>query len=131
MIAMFDRQASGTIDFIEFTYLFGYIRTMRTSFESYDSARRSFLDINQVNQALSHAKYRFSNTFTLLVACDKFDKRKKGLLSFENFLEMGVFLGSLRTIFQKRGLTAEDPSTGLVSPQFENFIVQELSKLKS
>lgn len=129
MIDMFDRRSNGTIDFLEFTYLFGYIKSMRASFEGYDVNRSGNLGVNEINQALLHAGYRFANPNTLLMLCDKFDKRRKGSLAFENFLELGVYLGSMRTAFQKHGWPT-DGVNGFVMPQFEAFVVQELQKLR-
>jgi Ca2+-binding EF-hand superfamily protein len=52
MIDMFDRRSNGTIDFLEFTYLFGYIKSMRDSFEGYDANRSGSLGVNEINQGM-------------------------------------------------------------------------------
>jgi len=130
MIQMFDRNSQGTIDFLEFTYLFAYIKAMRQSFESYTGMKpNGLLDKTGVDRALTDARYRFANNRSLLILCSKFDKKNKGMISFENFLEIGVYLGTMRTWFQKNGWRAEGPD-GVLSPEFENAIIQELSKYK-
>jgi len=127
MIQMFNRTSNATIDSLEFTYLFSYIKAMRQSFESYTGGKSDgLLDVTGVERALADARYRFYNPLSLRILCSKFDKRNKGRISFENFLEIGVFLGSMRTFFQKQGWRAEGPD-GFVAPEFENYIIQFLN----
>ena len=94
MMKIFDTDNSGTIDYYEFERLFRYIQVTRESFESYDYNRNGTLSLEEAFHAISRAKFDFKDASTMRLLCKKFDKGNRGELTFENFLELVMFLGN-------------------------------------
>uniref|UniRef100_A0A7S4I862 EF-hand domain-containing protein n=1 Tax=Vannella robusta TaxID=1487602 RepID=A0A7S4I862_9EUKA len=115
MVKIFDIDRNGTIEFNEFVHLFKYINVMRQSFESFDSRKQGFLTFEQTQAALTNARYDFSDPKTFQMLYRRFCNKPQGM-TFEDFMQMAIFLGNLRTLFtlhdtDKRGsiqLNAEE-----------------------
>lgn len=56
------------------------------------------LSIEEVNEALSRAGFSISS-YALTSAITKFDKNQEGVLRFDQFLGLCVFLSTLRKLF--------------------------------
>merc|ERR1712000_673791 len=106
MIKIFDIDRNGNIDFNEFTKLFKYINVMRQSFDSFDINKCGVLDEIQTRNALYQAKYLFQKPNT------------RGL-TFEQFMQMAIFLGNLRTLFSLHDQT----NTGSIQLNEEEFVL--------
>ena len=71
---------------------------MRQSFESFDTFKNGILQLHEATQALKQAKYEFNNPTTFQMLFDRFRQNNRGL-TFENYMELAIFLGNLRTLF--------------------------------
>lgn len=107
MIRLFDADNSKQIDRREFQILFQYIRAMRDSFESYDRAKQGHIGPEELQYALQSAQYPFTSQKTIAILFRRFEKRKTGRLTFENFLEVALYLGNWRTVFNQHDVAGE------------------------
>jgi Ca2+-binding EF-hand superfamily protein len=100
---------------LEFTQLFRYIQAMRASFESFDRNRDQVLDVNEATAALHQAGYKFQNAAPFVA---RFNRRGTGL-TFENFMELAIFLGNWKTLFTLHDADRD----GWVTLNLEEFIL--------
>ncbi|KAL6068378.1 Protodermal factor 1 [Balamuthia mandrillaris] len=100
MVAMFDADGNGNIDLSEFVSLFRYIGAIRHSFDTFDQRRKGSLDVNETAQAIARANFNLPQV-TLVTAFQKFDKERKGSLTFAQYLEMAMWLGTIRSHFER------------------------------
>jgi len=125
MIKIFDFDKNGTIEFTEFTKLFKYINTMRSSFDSFDQGQRGFLNEQCTQRALEAAKYQFQDPRTVQMLFAKFQRTSEGL-SFEQFMQLAIYLGNLRTLF-----TLHDASqSGFIDINQEEFVLLDCSQYR-
>lgn len=127
MIRLFDADNSKKIDRREFQILFQYIRAMRDSFESYDQGRLGHIGPEELQLALQSAHYPFTSMKTIMILFKRFDKRMTGRLTFENFLEMALYLGNWRTVFNQHDTAGE----GTIRVNMEEFIILDLANQES
>ncbi|KAL6040870.1 Programmed cell death protein 6 [Balamuthia mandrillaris] len=98
LIRVFDRQKRGEINFQEYAQLHKFVMSMVQAFQSFDTRRTGALDANAINQALNKGGFRFSaETINILVKKYSGDR---GLLSFENFIQLCAFLGQVKSTFE-------------------------------
>lgn len=72
---------------------------MRQSFDSFDSSKRGFLTFEQTTSALANARYDFKDPHTMRLLHYRFCTNKSKGVSFEDFIQIAIFLGNLRTLF--------------------------------
>lgn len=82
----------------EFVAMHKYLQAMRESFMFYDRDRSGTLDVNELHQALTRAGYQISQ-HALYSALPKFDKQRRGSLTFDQYLDVCIYLGNLRKLF--------------------------------
>eukprot|EP00339_Tiarina_fusa_P010398 CAMPEP_0117057020 /NCGR_PEP_ID=MMETSP0472-20121206/39571_1 /TAXON_ID=693140 ORGANISM="Tiarina fusus, Strain LIS" /NCGR_SAMPLE_ID=MMETSP0472 /ASSEMBLY_ACC=CAM_ASM_000603 /LENGTH=243 /DNA_ID=CAMNT_0004773713 /DNA_START=163 /DNA_END=894 /DNA_ORIENTATION=+ len=119
MIKIFDIDKNGTIEFNEFTRLFKYINVMRQSYESFDTRNQGFLTLEQTRAALKQARYEFDNPNTYRLLFYRFCRRKQTGISFEDFMQMAIFLGNLRTLFTLH----DTEKSGFIQLNEEEFVL--------
>ena len=76
-----------------------YLQAMRESFMFFDTDRSGTLDVNELHQALTRAGYQLSQ-HALYAALPKFDKQRKGSLTFDQYLDLCIYLGNVQKLFQ-------------------------------
>jgi Ca2+-binding EF-hand superfamily protein len=117
LIKMFDPQRNGKLDFKGFEQLYGYLTKMKGGFTQVDKDRSGTLDMNEVYQALGLAGFQIGNqSFQQIFV--KFDRKKKGALDFDGYIEMCIFLGTMRNVFGYYDRNRQ----GVVSFNFDSFL---------
>ena len=99
LISAFDNDRSGQIGLHEFTAMHKYLQAMRESFQFFDKDRSGTLDTNELLQALHRAGYPLSQP-ALYASLPRFDKERKGSVTFAQYLDLVIYLGNLRKLFQ-------------------------------
>eukprot|EP01080_Neovahlkampfia_damariscottae_P001025 gene1025-9929_t len=100
LIKMFDKGKSGNITLSEFSALFTYLGKMKMAFKQVDQDGSGTLDQQEVLKALMTAGYQVDQK-VYSVIFKKFDRKNKGEINFDGYIELCVFLGTCRNIFQK------------------------------
>lgn len=117
LLRMFDKDASGHIGFNEFLELHKYMSSMRQGFDSVDKDKSGFLDQGEIFQALSACGYQLSKpTFDLIF--QHFDRKKQYKLAFDDYIELCIFLGTSRSVFQMY----DAQKTGYVNMSLDSFL---------
>jgi Ca2+-binding EF-hand superfamily protein len=104
LIQMFDADRNRSVNFLEFAHLYKFIRSMRESFDKCDIHRTGFLNVTQLTQALTLAGFVGIPPSVVQCFFKKFDRNRRGKLSFENFMELCVVLGFTRIWFRARDI---------------------------
>lgn len=84
------------IEFDEYVAVLKYLRAMKESFMFFGKNDR--LSLEEVNEALTRAGFSISS-YALSAAIAKFDKHQEGVLRFDQFLGLCIFLSNLRKLF--------------------------------
>lgn len=93
MIAMFDRDHSGSINFQEFSQLWRYVTDWLNCFRSYDKDNSGNIDRNELKHALTTFGYRFSDQFYQILM-RRYDRDGKGTICiFLNRKNVSFFKG--------------------------------------
>lgn len=114
---MFDRNGNGEIDFDEFVQLHTYILQMKQGFEFVDTDKSGTLSLDEISRALAQSGYRIAPT-VLQKVFYSLDTQKKGYLNFDGYIELCVFIGTVRGIFQPR----DTMRNGVASFSFDQFL---------
>ncbi|KAI6234437.1 hypothetical protein M3Y99_00794600 [Aphelenchoides fujianensis] len=117
MIGMFDRDASGSIDFNEFTALWEYINDWARVFRSFDRDGSSSIDKGELTNALTQFGYRLSDQFISLLM-QKFDRGHKNVLRFDDFINLCVVLQTLTASFRDKDTDRD----GIITIGYEEFL---------
>jgi len=90
---------------------------MRYGFEMVDKDRSGFLNFQEVHMALTQSGYcvGFQALQQLMTT---FDRKKLGQLSMDDYIELSVFLGVSRNVFQFNDMY----KTGQITLNFEQFL---------
>nr|CAX75377.1 Sorcin [Schistosoma japonicum] len=94
MVAMFDRDMNGTINFNEFCSLFKYVQDWQTCFRRYDRDNSGSIDLNEFSNALISFGYHLSPQFVNLMM-RRFDRNRRGFIAFDDFIYACVCLQTL------------------------------------
>ena len=117
MIRMFDRDNSGSIQYMEFQQLYQFINQMSGAFRARDRDRSGTLEGPEVRAALAQSGYQLSEpTFQRMM--NHFDKERSGGLKLDDYIELSVLLGTARNIF----MFHDRNRTGQVTFNFDMFI---------
>eukprot|EP01028_Stygiella_incarcerata_P002636 TRINITY_DN149_c1_g1_i1.p2 TRINITY_DN149_c1_g1~~TRINITY_DN149_c1_g1_i1.p2 ORF type:complete len:214 (-),score=55.05 TRINITY_DN149_c1_g1_i1:1170-1718(-) len=99
LVKMFDKSGEGEISLAEFASLHRYLMFTRTTFAKYDTDRTGFLNIAQCRPAIKEYGLTLDEeTFRRVMMAH--DPELRGALSFQQFVEMVIFLGHLRNVFE-------------------------------
>ena len=124
MIRMYDRDNSGSIQYMEFQQLFQFINQMSAGFKQRDRDGSGSLEGPEVRQALAQSGYQLSEpTFQKMMR--HFDREKCGGLKLDDYIEVSVLLGTARNIFA----FYDRQRTGQVTFTFDTYISSALSLL--
>ncbi|PSN52322.1 hypothetical protein C0J52_11408 [Blattella germanica] len=85
MIAMFDRDKSGTIDVNEFQQLYNYINQWLATFRTYDRDNSGHIEEAELSQALQQMGFRFSPEFVKFLVT-KSDLQNHRQMSVDQFI---------------------------------------------
>ncbi len=96
---MFDHDHSRTINFHEFSQLFGFINQWRSAFQMYDKDRSGAIDKKEMEQALHHMGYRLSPQLVQTMVHKFATPTKKNSITFDNFIICCVDLQRLTSKF--------------------------------
>ena len=98
MIKMYDRSGNNVLDYNEFCHLYQFLQTMSGAFKFLDRDGSGLLNGPEVRQALANSGYQLSEpVFQAMMR--RFDTAKKGGLEFDNYIEMSVFIGTVRSTY--------------------------------
>lgn len=123
MIRMFDSNRSGTINFDEFCGLWSFLISWRTLFDRFDVDRSGNISLNEFSDALVAFGYRLSHQFVERLFCT-YDKRGKGVMSFDLFVQSCISLKRMTDVFKKY----DDDRDGYITLSFENFLSEILKQ---
>ncbi|XP_017322246.1 programmed cell death protein 6 isoform X2 [Ictalurus punctatus] len=117
IIAMFDRDNKGGVNFNEFAGVWKYITDWQNIFRTYDRDNSGFIDKNELKQALTSFGYRLSDQFynTLI---EKFDRQRKGQVAFDDFIQCCIVLQRLTDVFRRYD-TDQD---GWIQVSYEQYL---------
>ncbi|KAK2193546.1 hypothetical protein NP493_10g05038 [Ridgeia piscesae] len=117
MIGMFDKDASGTIDFNEFASLWKYVTDWQACFRGFDRDNSGTIDGYELKNALTSFGYRLSDAFyNLLVR--KFDRQGRQTVAFDDFIQCCVVLQTLTSSFRQY----DTNQSGVISVGYEQFL---------
>lgn len=117
LITSFDSDRSGQVGLNEFVAMHRYLVTMRDSFRYFDRDNSGTLDSNELLQTLQRSGYRLTQ-YSLFACMPKFDKERKGSVTYAQYLELTIFLGNLQQLFH-----FFDPQhTGTVHLDFDKLV---------
>ncbi|KAF9939737.1 Programmed cell death protein 6 [Mortierella alpina] len=100
MMNMFDTDNSGLINFAEFSGLWKYIEEWRACFRAFDQDQSGSIDFNELRTAMRSFRYNLSDDFLKLLI-KKYDKKGRGDVSFDNFVQIAVTVKSLTDAFMR------------------------------
>jgi len=124
MIRMFDRDHSGSIQFMEFKQLHQFIQQMTAGFKQRDRDGSGTLEGPEVRGALAASGYQLNEgTFQLMMR--KFDKDKCGGLKLDDYIELSIMLGTARNVFA----FYDRNRSGQVTFNFDSFFTAALSMM--
>jgi Ca2+-binding EF-hand superfamily protein len=122
LLLMFDRDRSGEIGFNEFAQLHQFITTMQQGFRQRDRSGDGRLDGAEIRAALSDSGYQLAEgTFQTMMR--KFDRRKTGALGFDDYVELSIFISSVRSTFG----FYDRQRTGQVTFTFDSFLASNIA----
>ena len=76
-----------------------YLKEIRSSFVTADRDRSNSLSYYEVQEALQRLGYQLSNN-TANVIFRRFDEGRTGQIDWNNFIRLGAYVASLKTVFQ-------------------------------
>jgi len=117
MIMMFDRDHTGTIGFNEFAGLWKYVTDWQHCFRGFDRDNSGHIDFNELKQALTSFGYRLSDP-TVGLFLKKYDKQGRGVIFFDDFIQLCVQLQSLTEAFRR----FDTNQNGWINIHYEQFL---------
>jgi peflin len=122
LLLMFDQDRSGQIGFNEFAQLHQFITTMQQGFRQRDRSGDGRLDGQEIRAALADSGYQLAEgTFQTLMK--KFDRHRQGSLSFDDYVELSIFVSTTRNVFG----FYDRQRTGQITFSFDMFLAATVS----
>ncbi|KAH7643221.1 Alpha-1 3/1 6-mannosyltransferase alg-2, variant 2 [Dermatophagoides farinae] len=122
MIAMFDKDKTGSINFEEFSHLWRYVTDWLNCFRSFDRDNSGNIDPSELRQALTTFGYRFTDSF-LQILMKRYDREGKGHVTFDDFIQLCVQLQSLTNAFRQ----FDTDMDGWIKISYEQFLTMVLN----
>eukprot|EP00742_Colponemidia_sp_Colp-10_P022846 GILJ01027091.1.p1 GENE.GILJ01027091.1~~GILJ01027091.1.p1 ORF type:complete len:185 (+),score=37.63 GILJ01027091.1:34-588(+) len=98
VVRLFDKDRSGSIGFPEFAEAHLFCENMSNGFRSRDMSGNGELDGTESRLALQASGYQIQEgTFQILMLL--FDRRRAGALTFDDYVEMCIFLHNVRNVY--------------------------------
>lgn len=120
MIAMFDKDKTGSINFDEFSFLWRYVTDWLNCFKSFDKDNSGNIDPQELRQALVTFGYRFTDSF-LQILMKRYDR--EGHVTFDDFIQLCVQLQSLTNAFRQYDTDMD----GWIKVSYEQFLTMVLN----
>lgn len=98
LVAAFDKDRNGTIEFSEYAALHKFISNMIQAFNNADVNRTGFLHFSEIHKAIYSGGFYLS-VQTIQAICQKFDKTGRGI-SMPDFILVCAHLACVRSIFE-------------------------------
>lgn len=117
MIGMFDKTNSNVISFDNFGHLWKYVTDWQQSFRNFDQDNSNNINKNELKTALTTFGYRFSEPF-FDVLMNKFDRSRKGVIFFDDFIQCCIVLHMLTQVFAAHDTDRD----GIVTIGYEQFL---------
>ncbi|KAM3173072.1 hypothetical protein ACTXT7_013217 [Hymenolepis weldensis] len=118
MIGMYSNPSySSEIDFEGFVKLWKFVENWQNYFQAVDLDRSGCIDLNELQSAISKAGYRLSPAMYRLMM-GRFDRKKKGVIYFDDFVHMCIILQKLTDQFRQ----ADQDRDGYIQIGFEEFL---------
>lgn len=125
MIAMFDRDYSGTIDVNEFNSLWNYINQWRQVFAAYDQDRSGSISQNELHTAFSRMGFNISPSF-VATAVWRYDINRRQQLTFEDFISCCLLMQSLTNHFRQK----DTAMRGSAQIAYDDFMCMAIANIK-
>ncbi|KAI7697713.1 Programmed cell death protein 6 [Sarcoptes scabiei] len=122
MIAMFDKDRTGSINFDEFANLWRYVTDWLNCFRSFDRDNSGNIDPKELRQALTTFGYRFSDNF-LDILMKRYDREGKGHVTFDDFIQLCVQLQTLTNAFRQ----FDTDMDGWIKISYEQFLTMVIN----
>jgi len=117
MMNMFDTDNTGTINFPEFAGLWRYIEDWKKCFQRFDTDGSGTINFTELKTALKTFGYNLSDQFISLLI-KKYDKRGKGDVTFDNFVQSCVTIKTLTDSFRR----FDTDNDGWIMISYEQFL---------
>ena len=117
MIAMFDRDRTGTINFQEFQGLWKYVTDWQNCFKGFDRDNSGTIDRNELKAALEKFGYRLSDQFYGNLI-RKYDRVGRGVVTFDDFIQCCCTVQTLTSSFQQH----DTNRNGWIQINYEQFL---------
>jgi len=117
MIKMFNSSGTGQLNLMEFQHLATFLNIQRNSFQQMDLNHSGSLDYNEVQRALQVGGHTFDpNLLHRIVS--KYDRTRSGSLRLDGFIELVVFLGLTKEVFDAH----DTQRRGAITFSFDQFL---------
>jgi Ca2+-binding EF-hand superfamily protein len=120
LIAIFDKDRSGTINFNEYASVNQFLTTLLAQFQQVESKNPGFIAFNDIAPALQGAGFTGTSTLSATSASNvakRFDTQKRGQLTWEEFVLLAAHVGLLRSVFE----WSDSDRDGKATFDFEGF----------
>ncbi|EUB60619.1 Programmed cell death protein 6 [Echinococcus granulosus] len=119
MIDLFSPNHSLEVNFDGFLRLWDFVEGWQRYFKAVDRDNSGCIDIHELQSAISQAGYRLSPAMYQLMMC-RFDRQKKGVVYFDDFMHMCIILQKLTEQFRN----LDTDRDGYIQIGFEDFLVR-------
>eukprot|EP01059_Diplonema_ambulator_P030344 TRINITY_DN515_c1_g1_i1.p1 TRINITY_DN515_c1_g1~~TRINITY_DN515_c1_g1_i1.p1 ORF type:complete len:177 (+),score=33.10 TRINITY_DN515_c1_g1_i1:57-587(+) len=117
LLRLFDSTQTGTVNFQEFSNLYGWIQQKQMSYMQFDTDRNGYLDLREIHQALFHAGYNLDQ-YAFYSAVRAYDVDHNGRMSMTEYVGLCAFLQIATNTF----VSFDTQRTGNVTLNLSQFI---------
>ncbi|XP_064080169.1 peflin-like [Macrobrachium nipponense] len=123
MIAMFDKNHTGTIDLHEFGQLFSFVNKWIDTYRHFDQDNSGTISESEMTNALQQMGYRLSPQFVSFLV-SKYSTKKKDI-TLDNFILINIKIQTLTDAFRVHDLEMK----GIITVSYEEFLKMTLSSV--
>lgn len=117
LVAMFEKNGSGSIGFTEFTKLFNYVNKWLELFLKHDRDGNGLLDADEFSAALQDEEYKFPDTMVMIIM-KKFGRGRP--LELDQFIRVFTILKRLTVNYTSKDGSKSPPKETLF--EFYDFL---------
>lgn len=110
MVAMLDRDHSGTMGFNEFRELWAALNAWKTTFQGFDRDRSGTVEGKELGDAIRSYGYNVSPQ-CLSIITKRYSKRSTGQVSFDDFVALSIRLRAISARFRQRDQSGQGYAT--------------------
>ncbi|KAF2358085.1 EF-hand domain [Trinorchestia longiramus] len=114
---MFDKGNKNVISFEDFIHLWKYVTDWQGVFRSFDRDNSNNISKDELRNCLTSFGYRFSENF-FGILMQKFDRTKKGVIYFDDFIKCCLVLQMLTQVFAAHDVERR----GVITVSYEQFL---------